>query len=89
MKVRDQKKTNTFLNLIKEQDSDSLIDKIYLYAKSLREPKYQFLIKMREDVGMKHLNDWKAFIEYSQCMDDVFNNIDDYNSSRKKKLIVC
>ena len=57
MEVRDQKKTNTFLTLIKEQDSNSLIDKIYLYAKALREPKYQFLIKMREDVGMKHLND--------------------------------
>ena len=57
MEVRDQKKANTFLNLIKEQDSNSLIDKISLYAKALREPKYQFLIKMREDVGMKHLND--------------------------------
>ena len=37
-------KTNALLNLIKEQDSDSLIDKIYLYAKDLNEPKYQFLI---------------------------------------------
>ena len=62
-------KTNALLNLIKEQDSDSLIDKIYLYAKDLNEPKYQFLIKKREDVGIKHLNDLKAFIEYSQCME--------------------
>ena len=38
-------KTNALLNLIKEQDSDNLIDKIYLYAKDLNEPKYQFLIK--------------------------------------------
>ena len=68
MKVRDQKKTNTFLNLIKEQDSDSLIDKIYLYAKDLNELKYQFLIKKDEDVGIKHLNDSKAFTEYSQWM---------------------
>ena len=62
-------KTNALLNLIWQQDSDSLIDKIYLYAKDLNEPKYQFLIKKREDVGIKHLNDLKAFIEYSQCME--------------------
>ena len=41
-------KTNVLFNLIKEQDSDSLIDKIYLYAKDLNELKYQFLIKKRE-----------------------------------------
>ena len=61
-------KTNALLNLIKEQDSDSLIDKIYLYAKDLNELKYQFLIKKGEDVGIKHLNDSKAFTEYSQWM---------------------
>ena len=32
-------KTNTLLNLIKEQDSDNLIDKIYLCTKDLNEPK--------------------------------------------------
>ena len=58
-------KTNALLNLIKEQDSDSLIHKIYLYAKDLNELKYQFLIKKREDLGIKHLNDSKGFIEYS------------------------
>ena len=47
-------KTNVLLNLIKEKDSDSLIDKTYLYAKDLSEPKYQFLIKKREDVEIKH-----------------------------------
>ena len=41
----------------------------------------QFLIKKCEDIGIKHLNDSKAFIEYSQCIDDVYNNIDDYNPS--------
>ena len=61
-------KTNALLNLIEEQDSDSLIDKIYLYAKDLNELKYQFLIKKDEDVGIKHLNDSKAFTEYSQWM---------------------
>ena len=81
-------KTNTLLNLIKERDSDNLIDKIYLYAKGLNEPKYQFLIKKREDVGIKYLNDPKILIEYSQYMDDVYNNIDDYNPNRKRKILI-
>ena len=47
-------KTNALLNLIKEQDD---IDKIYLYAKDLSEPKYEFLIKKHKDVGIKYCND--------------------------------
>ena len=58
-------KTNALLNLIKEQDSDQLTDKTFLYAKDLSEPKYQFLIKKHEDVRIKHLNDPNAIIEYS------------------------
>ena len=61
-------KTNVLLNLTKEQDSDNLIDEIYLNAKELNEPKYQLLIKQREDVGIKHLNDSKEFIEYLACL---------------------
>ena len=61
---------------------------MYLYAKDLSEPNYHFLIKKFEDVGIKHLNDPKAFIEYSQCMDDVYNNIDDYNPNRKRKILI-
>ena len=71
-------KTNALLNLI-QKDNNDLIDKIYLYAKDLSEPKYQFLIKKREDAGIKNLNDPNAFTEYSNTMDDVYNNIDDYN----------
>ena len=46
-------KTNTLLNLINEQRD---IDKIYLYAKDLSEPKYEYLIKNCENVGIKHIN---------------------------------
>ena len=81
-------KTNALLNLIKEQDSDNLIDKICLYAKDLNEPKYQFLVKKHEDVGIKYLNDPQAFIEYSQFMDDVYSNIDDYNPNRNRKNFI-
>ena len=78
-------KINALLNLIKEQDD---IDKIYLYAKDFCEPKFEFLIKKGEDVGTNHFNDPNAFIECSNRMDDVYPNIDDYNLSRKKILIV-
>ena len=67
-------KTNALLILIKEQDD---IDKIYLYAKDLSEPKYEFWIKKREDVGIKDLHDSNAFIECSNTMDDIYQNIDD------------
>ena len=48
-----------------------------MYAEDLSEPKYQFLIKQREDAGIKNLNDPSVFIEYSNPMDDVYNNVDD------------
>ena len=54
----------------------------------MNEPKYQFLIKKREDLGIKHLNDSKVFMEYSQCMDDVYNNINDNNPNRNRKILI-
>ena len=75
-------KTNTLLNLINEQDD---IDKIYLYAKDLSKPKYEYLIKKREDVGIKHVNNPNAFTECSSTMDEVYENIHDYNSNRRIK----
>ena len=78
-------KRNAWLNLIKEQDD---IDRIYLYAKDLSEPKYELLIKKPEDAGIKHLNDPNAFIEWSNTMDDVYENIDDYNQSRKRRILI-
>ena len=46
------------------------------------------MIKKLEDAGIKHLNDPNAFIEYSDTMDDVYENINDYNSSRKRKILI-
>ena len=80
-------KTNALLNLI-QKDNDNFIDKIYLYTKDLEEPKYQLLIKKCENDGIKNLNDPNAFIEYSNTMDDVYNNIDDYNSKIKRKILI-
>ena len=81
-------KTNALLNLIQEQNNSNPIDKIYLYAKDLSEPKYQFLIEKRENAGMKNYNNPTAFTECSNTMDDVFSNIDDYNPKRKRKILI-
>ena len=81
-------KTNTLLNLIKEQGYHDVIDNIYLYARDLNKPKYQFLIKNPENAGIKHVNNPNAFIECSNTMDDVYENIHDYNSSRKRKILI-
>ena len=79
-------KTNALLNVIQQQDNDSLVDKIYLCAKDLSEPKYEFLIKKRGNAGIKHLDDSGEFIEYSNTMDDVYNNTDD--PKRKGKIFI-
>ena len=78
-------KTKALHNLINEQND---INKIDLYAKDLSEPKYKYLIKNRENVRIKHLNDSNAFTECSNTMDDVYENIDDYDPSRKRKILI-
>ena len=89
------RKTNVLLNLINNQPD---IDKIYLYAKDPHEAKYQYLINKREKVGLNHFNDPKAFMEYSNDMQDVYKNIEvlivfndmiaDMINSNKLNLIV-
>ena len=78
-------KTNTLLHLI---DKFHPIDKIYLYAKDTDEEKYQYLINKREQVGVKNLNDLYAFMEYSNDMNDVLENINNYNKNRDKKVLI-
>ena len=78
-------KTNALLNLIENQPD---IDKIYLYAKDPYEAKYQYLINKREGVGINHFNDPKAFIEYSNDMQDVYKNIDEYNTDKERKILI-
>ena len=61
---------------------------MYLYAKGLSEPKYELSIKNRKNAGIKYLNDSKAIIECSNAMDDAYENIDDYNPRRKRKILI-
>ena len=78
-------KTTTFINSINEQND---IDKIYLYARDLSKPKYEYLIKKRDDIGIKHLNNSNTFNECLNTVDNVYENIHDYNSSRRKKILI-
>ena len=78
-------KTNTLPHLINNLHP---IDKIYLYAKDIHEPKYEYLINKREQAGIKNLNDPHAFIEYSDDMNDVLDDINDYNKNRDKKVLI-
>ena len=64
------------------------IDKIYLYAKDIHEPKYKYLINKREQAGIKNLDDPHASIEYSDDMDDVLDDVNNYNKNRDKKLLI-
>ena len=76
------RKKNALLNLINNQTD---IEKIYLYAKDPYEAKYQYLINKGEKVDLNHYDDPKAFIEYSNDMQDVYKNIDEYSIDKERK----
>ena len=78
-------KTTSLSNQISHQPD---IDKIYLYAKDSYEAKYQLLINKRESTGLKYFNDSKAFIEYSNDMDNVYKNVKEYNQNIKQKILI-
>ena len=71
------------LNLISQQDN---IDKLYSCAKNLSEPKYEILIKKREDVGKNHFGDNQMHLLSFQIQWMTF--IDDYNPNRKRKILI-
>ena len=78
------RKTNPLFNLIIHQPD---IDKNHLYAKDPYETKYQLLINKPKYTGLKHFNDSKAFIKYSNDMDDIYKNIEEYSPKKKRKNI--
>ena len=65
-----------------------MIKYIYIYAKDLYEAKYQYLINKREKVGLGHFKDPKAFMEYSNDMEDVYKYIENYNPGKKRKILI-
>ena len=81
----DSGKTNVLLHLINNLHP---IDEIYLYPKDIHEPKYEYLINKREQAGIKNVNNPHAFIEYSDDMNDVLDDINTYNKNRDKKVLM-
>ena len=61
---------------------------MYLYAKNPYEAKYQFLINKQESTGLKHINASKAFIKYSNDMDDIYKNIRKTTPPKKSKILI-
>ena len=59
-----------------------------MYAKDPYEAKYQILFNKRESIELKHFKDPKAFIEYSNDMQDVYKNIDEYNPGKKRNISI-
>ena len=78
-------KTNVLLSLINNQQD---IDKIYLYAKDPYEAKYQYSINKREKVGLNPYDDPKTFMEYSNDMQNVYKNIEDYNPRKNRTVLI-
>ena len=78
-------KNNVLLNLIKHQRP--VTDKIYLYVKDPLESNYQLLSNGREKVGIETPKNPKAFIDYSREIGDVFENLEDYNPVRKRRVL--
>ena len=79
------RKTDVLLNLIKHQQAD--FDKLYLYVKYPLKSKYQLLINGKENIRIKTPKNRKAFIDYSQAVDDVYQNLEDYNPTKKKRVL--
>ena len=75
------------MNLIKDQRPD--IDKIYLYTKDLFESNYQLPINGREKVEIKKRKYPKAFTDYSPAIDDVYEKLEDYYSTKKRRVLTA
>ena len=59
-----------------------------MYAIDLYEVKYQLLINKIENAGLRYFSDPKAFTEYSNDMDDIFQNIEEYKPNKKRKILI-
>ena len=79
-------KNKCITNIINDQPD---IDKIYLCAKDPYGAKYQYLINIREKTGLNYYDDSKAFMKNSNDMHDVYKNIDEYNSVKKRKVLIA
>ena len=75
------------MNLIKHRRPD--IEKIYLYIQDPFESKYQSLTNGTKKIGIKNLKNPKAFIDYLQTIDDVYESLEDYNTTKKRRVLIA
>ena len=82
-------KKNSLVYLIKQKNDDehNIIDKISIYVDT-NDAKYQYVIKQYQDIGLKEHEDPRALIEYSNNMQGVYKNIDEYSPGGKRKILV-
>ena len=79
------KTKKSLFNLVNQQP---YIDNIYLHAKDSYEVKYQLLINKGNTMGTKHLKDLEAFIEYLNHIDDIYKNMEEYKSNKKRNIFI-
>ena len=84
MQVYDLEKKSLFNSISQQLDTE----KICLYDKGRYKAKHQLLINKRERTGLKHLNESKTFIEYSNDIDDIYRNIEKYSPIKKHKVLI-
>ena len=78
-------KTNALLILMNHEPD---IDKIYLYTKDPYKSKHKLLNNKREFAGLKYLNDSKDFIKFSNAMNHIYKNIEEYSPNKKRKILI-
>ena len=64
------------------------IEKIYFYFKDPIESKDQLLINGKEKIGIKKLKNSKSFIDHSQAVDDIYEILESYNPTKKRRVLI-
>ena len=77
---------NILFNLINEEID---IGETYLYVKDPKESKYYLFINKRENSGLKHFNDSKVFVKYSNDVEDIYKNIEEQSPIKKRKMMIA
>ena len=50
--------------------------------------KYRLLINGREKAGVKKLKTPNTFIDYKETIDDIYEILEDYNPTKKRRVLI-
>ena len=59
-----------------------------MYTKDPNEVKYQLQINKQKYSGLKHFNNFQAFIEFSNDMANIYKNIEECNPNKNRKTLI-